>query len=214
MTTPLSYAELQKKYGIGLTGGIACGKSTVSKILKRKGFVVINADELSRTAVLPGSKGLAEVVEFFGGKVLKENGSLNRKKLSGIVFSDPTKRKKLESIIHPIVHELMIKEIKRAKLLSKPRLWFYEAALLYETGNDRYFKEIWAVFCSLEEQVSRLCKRDKISKEDAEQIISNQLSAAEKARRATLVIDTQSSIDQLEPKIDFALQNIIKTIRY
>ena len=132
--------ELQKKYGIGLTGGIASGKTTVASILADLGFPVIDADLLSRKAVKPGTKGLAKVVSTFGGVILDEDGQLNRGKLGKIVFDDPSKLKKLESIIHPEIDLLLFEELEVLGLFQHPRHWFYEAALLFETKTDIKYK--------------------------------------------------------------------------
>jgi dephospho-CoA kinase len=204
----LNSAELCKKWGIGLTGGIACGKSTVASLLKGKGFPVIDADQLSRDAVAPNTRGLAKIVEVYGGSVLSENGTLNRKALGDIVFSDPTKRKELEKILHPIVRDLLTQRLQQLGLFDQPRFWFYEASLLFEVQRDQDFRQVWVVYCPESVQVQRLKQRDGRDRVIADRIIASQLPAKEKAERGDLVIDTSSPIEELDAKIRHALNQL------
>ncbi len=204
----LNLQELKKKWGIGLTGGIACGKSTVAQILRKKSFLVIDADELAREAVKPSSRGLARVVEEFSGAVLNEDGTLNRRAIADIIFRDPQKRQRLEQIVHPIIHELLAEHLRKAGLFSAPRFWFYEASLLFEKGTYSEFRQIWAVSCPPEVQMARIQTRDHRSQEMAKAILASQIPAAEKARRADVVIETTSSMEELETKIRMALESM------
>src|SRR4051812_13186958 len=119
-------SELQKTYGIGLTGGIASGKSTVAKIIAGQNYLVIDADQLAREAVLPGTAGLAAIASAFGGKALNADGTLNRTELSHIVFEDSAKRAHLESIVHPAIQALLSKRLETEGLYTHPAFWFYE----------------------------------------------------------------------------------------
>jgi dephospho-CoA kinase len=204
----MNTSELCKKWGIGLTGGIACGKTTVARILADKGFLVIDADQLAREAVEPNTKGLAKIVETFGGAILNENGTLNRRLLGETIFSDPEKRQKLEKITHPIIRDLLTAKLQERGLFQNPRFWFYEASLLYETGRNQDFRLIWCVYCPQQLQIARLKTRDNRDREMAEKIIASQLPAQEKANRADVVIDTSSPIDELEAKIRHALNQL------
>lgn len=204
--------ELTKKYGIGLTGGICCGKSTVAKILRNIGFPVIDADELSREAVEPNSKGLALVVEAFGGNVLLKNGSLNRPMMRDMIFSNPKKKELLESILHPVIHELLGRKLQELGLFDHPRYWFYEASLLFETGRNKKFREIWAVVCPSHVQISRLIKRDKCDEKMARKILDAQMPAKLKASRANVVIDTNSPMEEMEAKVRIALETLPKKL--
>jgi dephospho-CoA kinase len=204
----LSATELTKKFGIGLTGGIACGKTTVANILKAKGFIVIDADELSRDAVKQNTKGLAKIVEQFGGSVLSENGDLNREYLAQIIFNDSSKRKLIESILHPIIQELLENRLLKYKLAQQPKIWFYEASLLYETGRDQDFRQIWVVSCPKPTQIARLALRDKKSRDTAQRIISSQMSLDQKVQKADIHIETSSKLEELEIKILQALEKL------
>lgn len=200
--------ELQKKYGIGLTGGIACGKSTVSKILANLGFPVIDADALARKAVNPGTKGLARIVELFGGAILQDDGQLNRKMMADIVFNDPVRRKTLESVVHPAIYELLEQDLRDKGLFQHPRYWFYEATLLFETGSARKYREVWAVYCPQNIQLARLKKRDGRDQKLADKIIQSQMPAKVKASKANVVIDTSTPLEELEAKIRLALETL------
>jgi dephospho-CoA kinase len=204
----LSVTELTKKFGIGLTGGVACGKTTVAKILISKGFIVIDADQLARDAVKQNTKGLAKIVEHFGGSVLSENGDLNREYLGEIIFNDSAKRKLLESILHPIIQELLEHRLLEHELTKQPKIWFYEASLLYETGRDQDFRQMWVVSCSKTLQIARLAQRDRKSRVTAERIISSQMSLEQKVHKADINIETSSKIEELEIKILQALEKL------
>lgn len=204
--------EVMKKYGIGLTGGICCGKSTVSKILRNIGFPVIDADDLAREAVEPNSKGLALVVGAFGGNVLLKTGALNRAMMRDIIFTNPKKKDLLESILHPVIQELLAKRLVDLGLFQHPRYWFYEASLLYETGRDKNFREIWAVLCPPQVQISRLIKRDKCDEKMARKILEAQMPAKLKASRANVVIDTNSPMEEMEAKVRLALETLPKKL--
>ena len=200
--------ELLRKYGVGLTGGIACGKSTIARILENLGYPVIDADQLARKAVEQGTKGLARVVEAFGGTVMHEDGSLNRKLLGAIVFGDPQKRKQLEAIVHPIIHDLLATELQKRGLFDFPRYWFYEASLLFENGTARNFCEVWVVYCLPATQLARLKKRDNRDEKTLQAIIKTQLPPKQKAALADVVIDTSSPLEELEAKVKVALERL------
>lgn len=204
----MEYSELTKKYGIGLTGGIATGKSTVSKILRDLGYVVIDADQLARKAVEPGTPGLAQLVDKFGASVLKSDGTLNRKKLAGVIFDSPAKRRQLEAIVHPIIHDLLTKKLKELGITESPRYWFYEASLMFETGTHAKFKEIWCTYCNEKEQIRRLTSRDHFTKAFAKKVLASQMPGREKAEKADVVINTEAPFEQLEPKVKDALERL------
>lgn len=145
--------ELQKQYGIAITGGIACGKSTVATILKNLGLIVIDSDHLARKALEIGSKGLTAVCSTFGKSILNQNGTLNRKLMRSIIINDAKKRKVLESIVHPIIEELLYEELQSHQIHSNPTFWFYEIPLLFETNNQAKFKYIWTITCDEDEQI-------------------------------------------------------------
>tara|TARA_B100001094_G_scaffold331696_1_gene400948 strand:- start:407 stop:1069 length:663 start_codon:yes stop_codon:yes gene_type:complete len=199
---------LKKKYGIGLTGGIACGKTTVSHILRDMGFTVIDADQLARQAVAAETDGLTQIVKSFGKIILTDQGELNRSMMADIVFKDHEKKVRLESIIHPAIHKILQKKLNEEGLVKTPRIWFYEAALIFEIGGHTKFRNIWAVHCPEEVQVKRLKQRDQRSDEQIENILSNQIPAKEKADKADISIDTNVGINVLENIVKSAVEKL------
>ena len=200
--------ELCKKYGIGLTGGVGCGKSTIAKILRDKGYITIDADTLSRQIMAPKGPGLALTVDAFGASMLNEDGTLNRDTLGAMVFSDETARKKLETITHPLIETALDEAVKNSGLLNNPKYWFYEATLLYEKNREQDFRQIWSVHCPEEVQLQRLLNRSTKAKGFWEQVISSQLPSLVKAERADVVIDTNCPTDRLLAKVDEALTKL------
>jgi len=181
---------------IGLTGGIATGKSSVASYLEERGLTVIDADILSRDAVKPGSSCLARIVEAFGGDVLSHDGTLDRKRLGVIVFSDPGKRKLLEDIIHPEIRNLAKASIA-AVAATGQSVVFYMAPLLIEAGATDLVDEIWVVTASPEVQIERVMSRDGISREQAERIIAAQMPLKDKERFGQILIDNSGTSDEL-----------------
>lgn len=193
--------ELKKRWGIGLTGGIACGKSTVADILRAKNFPVIDADLLAREAVLPNTPGLAMVVDHFGGGVLNNDGTLNRTALGETIFRDHKERQALEQIIHPIIHQLLHRHLEQEQLFANPRFWFYEASLLYEAKIAIEFRQVWVIVCPKDVQESRIRNRDHRTRDTIRAIIKSQMPNSEKAKLADVVIDTNCSLAELDTKV-------------
>lgn len=189
----LTFSQLAHNYGIALSGGAATGKSTVSSMLRDIGHTVIDADALARQAVAPDSPGLTAVVEKFGAHILNEDRSLNRNRLRELIFNDEKKRKVLEDILHPRIHQLLQNELHRGGFFTDPRLWFYEAALLVETGTYHNFKQLWITHCSPQTQVARLMARDKLSQKQATAVIAAQLPTSVKLAKADLCIYTENN---------------------
>jgi dephospho-CoA kinase len=151
---------------IGLTGGIACGKSSVLKIIAKYGVKIISADELAHRALELDNPGYQNVINEFGYSIINENGQIDRKKLGAIVFTDNQARKRLESIIHPIV----ISEIKEQILFWRSqglKILVVEVPLLFEVGMADLFDQVWVVSATFEEQLQRLQTRDHLSAEEA-----------------------------------------------
>ena len=193
--------ECLKKYAIGLTGGVASGKSTVAKILRGLGYTVYDADALSREAVSPGSNALARIVAEFGGKVLNQDGSLDRKAMRSIVFGQAEKRRHLENIVHPAIQQALEKKVRESGLMDAGRYWFYEAALLFEVSKQQRFRQVWVCYCDLDTQLKRLMARDQIESELAIKMVESQWPLSKKADMADLVIDTKGPISALEPRV-------------
>ena len=178
------------KYVIGLTGGIACGKSNISRSLKEAGVPVIDADEISRSLTASGGPALPAIREKWGEKVF-DGEELNRRALSDIVFSDPAAREALNAIIHPLV----LSEIHR-KMDETEGPVVMDVPLLYEVGMDSWCDEIWCAYAPQKEQVRRVRKRGQITYAEALRRIHSQMPVMEKRRRADHMIRTTGTKEE------------------
>lgn len=192
---------------IGLTGGIATGKSTVGRILRQKGIIVISSDELAHQAMLPGSAMYQRIVAEFSPKILTTDGEINRRLLGEIVFKDEAARKKLEQIVHPFVINGIRKSLE---LYSKQgvRIVVVEIPLLFEVGLTDLFDQIWVVSSTLESQLQRIQERDGLTKEEAKKRIATQLPLKEKEKRADVVIMNDRGLDSLEKQVVALLRTL------
>lgn len=181
---------------IGLTGGIASGKSTVSELLSVFGFKVVDADKAAREAVKKGSKGLAQVREVFGDEAIDENGEMNRRYMGDLVFNHPEKRLELNAIIHPIVRDIM--EEEKQEYLTQGYNVIMDIPLLFENELENTVDEVWVVYTSESIQMDRLMQRNNLSLEDAKARVYSQISIDKKSRMADHVIDNLG--DKLELK--------------
>lgn len=191
----------------GLTGGIGSGKSTVARMLRERGVPVVDADELAREAVAPGSSGLAEVVAAFGRHVLDADGSLDRKKVAELVFSDLEARKRLNSITHPIVRRLSqerFAELDRRGV----ELAAYDVPLLFEVGLDAVLKPTVVVFSSEATQLGRVAARDGASEDATRARMAAQMPLEEKRRRADYVLENDGSLEELAAQVDALLPKL------
>ncbi|PZH36249.1 dephospho-CoA kinase [Staphylococcus aureus] len=181
---------------IGLTGGIASGKSTVSELLSVFGFKVVDADKAAREAVKKGSKGLAQVREVFGDEAIDENGEMNRRYMGDLVFNHPEKRLELNAIIHPIVRDIM--EEEKQEYLKQGYNVIMDIPLLFENELENTVDEVWVVYTSESIQMDRLMQRNNLSLEGAKERVYSQISIDKKSRMADHVIDNLG--DKLELK--------------
>ncbi|HCY6101135.1 TPA: dephospho-CoA kinase [Staphylococcus aureus] len=181
---------------IGLTGGIASGKSTVSELLSVFGFKVVDADKAAREAVKKGSKGLAQVREVFGDEAIDENGEMNRRYMGDLVFNHPEKRLELNAIIHPIVRDIM--EEEKQEYLKQGYNVIMDIPLLFENELENTVDEVWVVYTSESIQMDRLMQRNNLSLEVAKARVYSQISIDKKSRMADHVIDNLG--DKLELK--------------
>lgn len=177
---------------IGLTGGIASGKSSVARLLEERGVPVIDADQLAREAVLPGSPALERIAAAFGREVIRDDGTLDRKRLGALVFADADKRRQLEAILHPEIRRLGEEQIERAAVAGQ-RVLVYMAPLLIEVGAADRVDEIWVVTVRPEIQLQRLMARDGIDRAAAQRIIDSQMPLAEKAAHGRVLIDNSGT---------------------
>ncbi len=198
---------------IGLTGGIATGKSTAARFFESEGVVVIDADYLSRQIVAPGEPALDEIVDAFGEEVLQDDGTLDRTALGDIIFRDPSARETLEGITHPRIAEAMFDRARQA--FDQGHRWvLYEAALLVETKTHRFLDALIVVDCSPETQKTRLQQRDEFSPEDAQRRIDSQMPLSKKRKAADYIInndgsteDTREQVRQIKRRIDELLRH-------
>ena len=174
---------------VGLTGGVATGKSTVAKMFKQCGAVVIDADELVHEAVKPGKPAWREIVGLFGKAVLNQDRSLNRQALGSIVFRNPKKRRQLERIIHPRVAREQARLTKQAARTDPKAVVIYDVPLLFEAGIDTRVDKTLVVTADRETQLARLKKRNGLSRVEAIRRIRSQMPLSKKVRLADIVID-------------------------
>lgn len=193
---------------IGLTGGIGTGKSSVADFFKQRGILVIDADELSREAVFPGSPGLCQVVKEFGETVLLPDGTLNRAILRQQIFTDPQKRLRLENILHPEIRRLGDLKIRQA-VHDGHDVLIYMAPLLLETGGADRVHEIWVVTLNPQTQLKRLMQRDNIPEHEAEKIISAQMPLKEKESKADLLINNNGTMEETVKQLEKIWQSMV-----
>lgn len=187
------------KWVVGLTGGIASGKSTVSKELRALGVGIVDADALAREVVEKGTDGLREVVETFGRGVLRDDGTLDREKLGAIVFGDQDARAKLVAITHPRIGALSMQRLSEEQASATPYV-VYEAALLIETGGHKGMAKTIVVSASPEMQRTRMSTRDGLDADASQARIDAQLPLAEKLAVADYIIDNDGSLEQLRAR--------------
>jgi dephospho-CoA kinase len=185
---------------VALTGGIGTGKSTVRAAFAARGVPTIDADALARSALAPGTPGLAAVVARFGPGVLDAAGTLDRSVLAGIVFADPAARLDLEAIVHPPVREAT--ERWFASLANRADAFaIADIPLLYETGRDRDFNVVIVAACQPETQLARVMARDGATAADVQRRIASQLPLEEKIRRANYVIRTDGTLEDIDAEV-------------
>jgi dephospho-CoA kinase len=184
---------------VGLTGGIATGKSTFAAALRDLGVPVLDADALARSVVAPGSPALADIARAFGRGVLGPDGGLDRKRLGALVFADPEARRRLEAITHPAIRDVMLAETARLAAAGHP-IAFYDAPLLYEVGLDAVLDCVVVVQAPREVQLQRAVARDGVAPAEAEARLAAQWPIEEKVARADFVVDNTAGADDLRPK--------------
>ena len=198
---------------VGVTGTIACGKSTVSEMLRDKGAYIIDFDVISHQVVEPDKPAWKQIVQFFGEQVLNEDRTLDRKKLSDIVFRDLEKRKKLESFIHPQIMVEFLDQLKEITSNDSSAVILVVVPLLIELNLQYLFHKTLVVYIPQEELAIRLAKRDGISREEALVIISSQISIDEKVKFADFLVDNSGDLDQTGLRVDEVWQKILDAQR-
>jgi dephospho-CoA kinase len=174
---------------VGLTGGVATGKSTVAAMFKRCGATVIDADELARTVVAPGRPAWREIVKKFGRDILNADRSINRQAVGAIVFCNKVKRRQLEQIIHPRVAREQSRLTRAAAKKDPHAVVIYDVPLLFEAGIDQRVDTTIVVIADRETQIARLRKRNGLTRTEALRRINSQMPLAKKVARADYVLD-------------------------
>lgn len=190
---------------IGVTGNIACGKSTVAKLLGELGAEVVDADEVVHELMAPGSEVWREIVAEFGHGILKPNAEIDRAALGAIVFSDPTALARLERIVHPAV----IATVNGLIATSRAEVVAVEAVKLIESGMSRGYDSVWVVTCTREQQLARLRRERGLTREEAEARLQAQPSLEEKLRLADVVIDNSGSLEDTWRQVKAAWKRVI-----
>ena len=178
---------------LGLTGGIACGKSTISLTLKELGAVIVDGDVLSRELTAENGAALPDIRRAFGDGFFHPDGSLNRRALGAVIFSDDKARDTLDDIMQPLLLTLILRDIEDAHA-SGAAVCVLDMPLLYEKDLDRLCDRVWCAYIPREIQLERLMERDGFTREEAEARLHSQIPAADKAARADVVIDTSGPI--------------------
>lgn len=186
---------------VGLTGSIAVGKSFVCDCFRGLGCHVLDADQTARKVVEPGTPGLDRIAAEFGAGVLQPDGTLDRKALGAIVFSDEEKRKRLNSIVHPLVIDAQDEWIEEREKIDPNGIAIVDAALMIESGGYKRFDQLIVVWCEPAIQLKRLMLREKIDRAEAGKRIAAQMSQEEKKRFADFLIDTSAGFDDTRQQV-------------
>lgn len=192
---------------MGLTGSIGSGKSTVAELLKKKGVPVIDADQLAREVIHPGTAGEAQVLQAFGPQVADAAGHLDRKKMAAAVFSDPKKLSLLESLVHPLVQQ-ETRKLRTDLERAGHKIAFYDVPLLYEKKLEPQFDGVVVVFADLETCIQRVMKRSQWTRDEVAARVRNQLAIEEKIKKAHWTVSNNGTPDELEHAVDRLLQDI------
>ncbi len=198
-------------YIVGLTGGIASGKSEAARMLGDMGARCVDADAISRRLTSEPGETLDMIRAEFGDGVFDEEGALIRSKLADIVFNDPAKRKALDALTHPAIQKTMLDEVEQADKAGE-KIVFLNVPLLFETGMDALCDETWLISCDEDVQLERLMERDSMDEDQAKARIASQMSLEDKTRRATVVIDNRGQLDRLYAQLSNQYQALVKKV--
>ena len=186
---------------IGLTGGIAAGKSMVSGLLAELGAWILDADAISREVVEPGTEGLKAVAAEFGEKVLLPDGTLDRRALGAEVFGDPQKLERLNGILHPIIKAEMLRRAAEIEEQHPEDIVIFDVPLLIESGWQDVADEVWLVSAPVEQRIRRIAMRDGLDEKQAMERISAQMTDEQKAKYADVIINNGGSIQELKERV-------------
>ena len=198
---------------VGLTGGIASGKSTVSGMFRALGVPVIDADVIAREVVAPGSRALEAIVDAFGEEILTEEKGLNRAGLGEIVFSDPAKKKVLEGILHPEIIAEQDRRLRELEREGRTPVAVVDAAVMIESGSWKRFDSLVVVDCDESQQIGRLRLRNGMNEEEAVRRVNAQMPLSEKVKYADHVIDNRGSIDDTRKQVEELMKLLSRGMR-
>lgn len=193
---------------VGLTGGVASGKSTVSNILREEGAYLINADQIARELVQPHTPLWQELIKTFGEDILQQDGSIHRKKLAAMVFSNGEKRDRLNQLLHPRILEEMQRRVRAIGQSDPDAIVVIDAALLVETGAHRDMDQLIVVQATEAQQIERLRERDGTGLKEARQIVSAQMPLGEKLKVADFVIGNEGVMEETRRKAKEVFQEL------
>src|SRR6476660_3323883 len=195
---------------VGLTGSIGVGKSFVGSVFVELGCRLLDADDIAREVVLPGTAGLTDIVNEFGPEVLQSNGTLDRKTLGDIVFADPGKRQRLNALLHPRIIERQDEMLLRWEAEDPEGIAIVDAALMIESGGYRRFDKLIVVHCRPEVQLERLILRNGLSRHEAQKRIDSQMPQEEKQRYADFLIDTSDGFEQTRQRTREVYEQLVQ----
>ncbi|RMG54458.1 MAG: dephospho-CoA kinase [Acidobacteria bacterium] len=198
---------------IGLTGGIATGKSHVLSILRQLGCHVIDADQVAREVVRPCRPAYHELVREFGAHILTADGTIDRPQLAELVFADAEKRHRLNAIVHPRVVQAIRRRLRHFETIDPQGIVVVDGALILEVGLEHLFDKLIVAYCPPDLQVDRLMKRDRLTRQQALNRIRAQMPIDEKRAHADYVIDTSGSFDQTRQQVERVFERIQKEFR-
>lgn len=193
---------------IGLTGGIAAGKSTVARLIESRGHTVVDADKISHEITQIHEEGYQQTLHHFGPEILDERMNINRKKLGEIIFASEAKRQLLESVLHPLIHA-RVQSLKAQHASRKAPFLFYDVPLLFEKKMESQFDATLVVWCDARTQLQRLMERSKLTEAEALQRIHVQMPLSHKVKSATYCIDNSGSEYELILAVDVFLENLV-----
>lgn len=187
---------------IGLTGGIACGKSTVSALLQERGAFLIDADKIAREVVLPGQPAWVQIVDRFGRDILLEDQSIHRRKLGDLIFQNEQARLDLQAITHPHIRAEMRRQMEEAQTHFPDRLTVVDVPLLIESKLQSMFEKVVIVYVDQQVQLERLMKRDEMSLEQAVHRLNSQMPIEEKKKYADVLINNNGTIEETIEQVE------------
>lgn len=194
-------SEEKRAIVLGVTGGIACGKSLICQFFRELGAEVLSADELAREVVQPGGNTFKQIIAYFGEEILTEEGTIDRSRLARKIFLEPEERQQLNQISHPAIGLLAERRINELRKKADVPLIIYEAPLLFEAKGEDRVDLVLVVASTPEKQLERLMQRDNLSKEDALQRISTQMPLAEKITRADILVENNGRPEETKKLI-------------